>query len=146
MSKAVDFAIRQVLDLSRSASDRAILKLAFRIEEHAKENIIDNDQVDTGFMLNSIYVASRDDSGYNEAFSSAHGNDISSRTGYKIDHSDDMAPEVDPREQDADAVVAVGAEYAIYQESQNAFFSPAIKMAVQDVEKIFAEQFRIEGF
>ena len=101
----------EVLLKLKDATAEMIDKAAFLIEGQAKINA----PVDTGFMRNSIYVVTPKSNTY----SAAKGSARSAR------NDRDVAPQANPPENGA--VVAVGAEYAIYQEMQQAFLYPALE-------------------
>jgi hypothetical protein len=103
-------------------------RLAFSVEAGAKLNIRANDQIDTGFMVNSIYSIWGEGSGYEEAKGTAEGQTVSAKTGAVVNHDNDMAPE-EALAEDASAGVIVGANYAVYQEVANAFLYPAAQAA-----------------
>ncbi|MCA9941637.1 MAG: hypothetical protein KC418_23515, partial [Anaerolineales bacterium] len=50
---------REVMLAVKDATAAGMNKLALRVESEAKQNIVANDQVDTGFMLNTVYHVSR---------------------------------------------------------------------------------------
>lgn len=97
------------------ASEAMIRKAAFLVEQQAKVNIQQNGQIDTGFLVNSVYVNTPGQSTYGDAAAAAGAQD-----GQKGMSGERPAP--------ADgAVVAVGAEYAIYQEERLPFLYPALE-------------------
>ena len=110
-------------------TQRTLEAAAFRIEERTKVNISEapgasgQGLIDTGFMWNSTYVVTPRRSTYNQTEptglypSPAQG-------GREVERH--IAPEI-PLEDDAAALVAVGAEYAIYQEIIHHFFFQAIE-------------------
>lgn len=85
--------------------------VAFRVEETAKANIVRNDQVDTGFMLNSTYVVLPDRSTY------SGGEGIGPKPDVKANQ----------------AAVVVGANYAIYQEIQQSFLFSALNQVTGEL-------------
>lgn len=95
------------------AKNAIIDEIAFQIEAETKRNIIENNQVDTGFMLNSVYTVTSGGSTFSQARSSAKAQNPKALMGTEA-----TAPE-------GGAVVAVGAEYAIHQETRRAFLYPA---------------------
>lgn len=123
------------------ATAEVLKKLAFRIVEGAQLNIRANDQIDTGFMVNSIYPVWGDGSGYSEARSAAESM-TTGHDGRKVDHANDMAPDAQ-LPGDAAAGVVVGANYAIYQEAANPFLWPAGERAAAEfggeAERIYRE-------
>jgi hypothetical protein len=130
------------------ATEKVLRQLAFRITERAQMNIRTNDQIDTGFMVNSIYPVWKDGSGYEAARSEAEGHTVSGRTGERVDHSGDMAPE-EALEAEAMAGVVVGANYAIYQENIKPFLYPGAEKAAAEfggeAERIYRELLPEEG-
>jgi hypothetical protein len=104
------------------ATRQALLAIGYQIEAQAKVNITNNGQVDTGFMLNSVYTtdgANGSTYGPAERNAGARNPDVS------------MAPEVDPGE--GAVAVAVGAEYAIHQETRNSFLYRAAEQVAGSV-------------
>lgn len=94
--------------------------VAARIDAQTKINIVQNDQVDTGFMVNSVYFATEEGSSYNDTDKDGlHLN----RLGELVER--EMAPEA-PLPDDYVALVCVGANYAIFQEMQQPFLYPAL--------------------
>ena len=51
----------------KDATDEALAAWAFQLEGQTKANIAGNDQVDTGFMMNSVYTITRKESTYRAA-------------------------------------------------------------------------------
>jgi hypothetical protein len=98
------------------ASRQLLVEVAHRVEEHTKINITNNNQVDTGFMRNSVYVSAPNESNYNTAKSEAAGRNPNAT----------MGPEATPPNENT-VVVAVGAEYAVFQEIQNSFLLLAVE-------------------
>lgn len=97
-------------------------KVAFRIEERAKINVTENDQVDTGFMLNAIYTVTREASSYGEARARAGAKNPKAR----------MSPQA-ALIRGAQAAVAAGAEYSIYQEIKHSFLLRAAQEMAREV-------------
>ncbi len=128
-------------------TEEVLKMLAYRIIEGAQLNIRSNDQIDTGFMVNSIYPVWGDGSGYNEARHAAESQ-TTDKDGRAVDHEGDMAPERS-LEQGAAAGVVVGASYAIYQEGLKAFLFPAAERAAAEfgaeAEKIYRQALPNEG-
>ncbi|MBK8987381.1 MAG: hypothetical protein IPM39_15110 [Chloroflexi bacterium] len=99
-------------------SERALEAAAARVDALTKINIVANDQVDTGFMVNSVYFATDGNSSYMDSggvFTDKHGNQVERQ----------MAPEATLKD-GAAALVCVGANYAIFQEMDNPFLYPAL--------------------
>lgn len=116
---------KDVLVKLEKATDEMLEKLAIQGVGLTRVNIRENGQIDTGFMVNSVFhIAPGGRSTYSEAEAEAKSKTWSEKRGVSVDHSDDMAPE--PRLPDPHmAAICVGANYAIYQETQNAFLYPA---------------------
>jgi hypothetical protein len=120
----------------KSQADRArkmiAAKSAFDIEAGTKANITRNNQVDTGFMRNSVYtVTAAGDTGGTKS-----GRYTSSKTG-KVVKRETARPK-SPR--DSDAVVGVGALYAVWVERWRAFLMPA----VDAVKSVLSQIARVE--
>jgi hypothetical protein len=110
-------------------AQRTLEAVAFRIEERTKVNISEapgasgQGLIDTGFMWNSVYVVTPRRSTYNQTEPTGlYTSPV--QGGREVERH--IAPEI-PLEDDAAALVAVGAEYAIYQEIIHHFFFPAIE-------------------
>ena len=99
--------------------------IALRVEERTKLNIVDNDQIDTGFMLNSTYYITENSDNYAQAKREAESKSADS----------DMAPQAQLKDPDSAAVV-VGAEYAIYQEMQKSFLLKAVEDTAAEIDGI----------
>ena len=114
---------------------RGLEAVAARIDALTKLNIVANDQVDTGFMVNSVYFVSRDQSTYLDD----SGVQVN-REGNFVERQ--MAPEA-PLPTEYTALVCVGANYAIFQELDNAFLYPALVQAAGEaggiIEKVAKE-------
>jgi len=124
----VSYLDHVIMTLDDITNEKAVPMLAMRVQERAQLNIRSNDQIDTGFMVNSIYTVLPDKSDYNEVRNAAEAMTRSTRDWRLVDQSDSMAPEV-RLERNMSAGVVVGANYAIYQEVQNAFMAPAAEAA-----------------
>lgn len=109
----VTFRKEYVKGKTTEAKSRILEELALQIEAQAKINIVDNDQVDTGFMLNSAYTVTDESSGYSQARSESKNKNPKA----------EMSPEASAG--DADAVIVIGAEYAIHQEERRSFLFKA---------------------
>lgn len=83
---------------------------AFDIEGLAKQNIVAKDLIDTGFMLNSVYAKGPNRSSYS-------GGDLA-------------LPEANLNS-DAEALVAVAAEYGIWPELKYPYLYPALEEGAQ---------------
>lgn len=104
MSLSVSLHFKPV-DHNLEGMQRALMEeAAFVLEGLTKVKITDNGQVDTGFMRSSVYHLTQNGSSF---------------TGSPGQDGQRQAPQVGLG--DAGAAVAVGAEYAIYQEVRNSF-------------------------
>ena len=121
--RRVEGAIQRLADATgdRREVEQALLAGALVLEGEAKLNVQRMNAIDTGFMLNSIYSATKDASGYRDA-----KGDAESRSDAT------MMPEVKPEEMTA--IVAVGAEYAPHVEYGTARMAarPFLRQAVQN--------------
>lgn len=102
-------------------SRRAMEAVAALIDQQAKINIVTNDQVDTGFMVNSVYFRSKEASSYGAAKSATASLPTKSK-------GLNLAPMAELPE-GYEALVCVGANYAIFQEMANPFLYPALLKA-----------------
>ena len=113
-------------------SQRGLEAVAARVDGLAKINIVANDQVDTGFMVNSVYFATEKDSTYRDD----SGTQVN-REGNFVER--EMAPEAE-LPADYVALVCVGANYAIHQEMAQPFLYPALVQAAAEaggiIEKV----------
>ena len=118
------------------ATGEVLKQLAYRIVERTQGNIRSNDQIDTGFMVNSVYPVWQDGSGFGSAQAQARA--MADRE--MIDEQ---------LEDGASAAVVVGANYAIYQESANPFLYPAAQAAAAEfgaeAEQIYKGKLPDEG-
>ena len=112
----------QVRLVIAQASQAVLEQAAFTIEGAAKENIVANDQVDTGFMLNSAYTVLPGRSTYAAAKAAAEAQNPDAT----------MAPEQSLPD-GAGAAVSIGAAYAAYQEVQRPYLYPAVETAQRAV-------------
>jgi hypothetical protein len=99
---------------------KGLAAVAARIEGQAKINIVANDQVDTGFMLNTVYHVAEDGSSYGQTDSGGY---YTNQEGQQVQR--EAAPEA-PLPAGYDALVAVGANYAIFQEMAESFLYQAL--------------------
>lgn len=108
------------------ASDEFLTKLAFQGEGYAKVNVQTNEQIDTGFMINSIYGMGPDGDHRAKAESEAHA---------AADRP--MAPEIELEEHQA--AIHAAAEYAAYQEMRRSFLYRAVEQLRRDAYGIIHE-------
>lgn len=127
-----------VLIKCAAASDRALEAAALQIEAQTKVNIQRNNQIDTGFMMNSTYVVTSRASTYDQTDPSGLEYD---RFGNIVERN--IAPEISLPDS-ARAAVVVGAEYAVYQEDRKPFFYPAAEAVSAQIkgtaEKVFKDE------
>lgn len=128
------FYTEAVLVKVHEAVDVIAEEVAFALEGQAKANIVANDQVDTGFMLNSVYAVTRSGSGYGSAQGAAKSRNPDA----------EMGPEVSLNK--AKAVVVVGAEYAVYQEEKQSFLYKAGEDVAGQIGGIVEKVGREQGF
>lgn len=100
-------------EVKRLLLDRAMPEMitaaALMVEGQAKVNINVNGQIDTGFMINSVY---------------ANGPGVASYAPTAVPGKMANQPAEPPK---GGAVVGVAAEYAIFQEERNSFLYPALE-------------------
>lgn len=132
--------LEQIITQVEDANDEAVKLMALRIQERTQMNIRQNNQIDTGFMVNSVYVVLPGESTYRDAAKTAELMTVN-REGDQVDHSGDVAPEV-RLESDAKGAVACAANYAIFQEQRNAFLAPAAEQAAAELGGEVAKVFR----
>ena len=106
--------LQKMLD---GAEDRILRKAAMQCVAHAKVNIVQNDQVDTGFMLNSGYMATEREDTYGQI--RGDGDKAPKRTAGK--HR---------------AIAAFAANYAIYQEASRSFLYKSLEQTAKDLPQI----------
>ena len=116
--------------LIRDVNMRGLIAIGYRIEEQTKINITDNQQVDTGFMRNSVYVSAPKEDSFSQTWDT--GEYKSDKTGYMAFRA--AWDKIDPPDKRT-VVVVVGAEYAVFLELQNSF----LLKAVEQVSGMIAE-------
>ena len=133
----VKMYVDHVLVKVAAVSDKALEAIALQIEGQTKVNIQKNGQIDTGFMLNSTYVVTKGGSTFSNANQSGTYTNQEGRT---------VKRQIVPQQTlpgNAAAAVAVGAQYAIYQEEKKPFLYPAAEtvaaQAKGTAEKVFRE-------
>lgn len=114
----------KIADEMHKAISKVVRKAAYDIAATAMKNA----PVDTGFLRNSIYVVTHDESTYGEELTrrttpsskptkSGKPRKLSKRAqAIKAHMETDLLPEVDKPDNDTTAYVAVGASYGIYLE------------------------------
>lgn len=112
---------------------QTLTNVALRIEERTKVNINQapgasgQGLIDTGFMLNSTYVVAPNVNTYSDANQSGK---YVNRAGAEVERN--LAPRI-MLPKDAHVLVAVGANYAVYQEVKHSFFYKAIEDTAREV-------------
>lgn len=115
------------------AIQHSIEAIAFRVEERTKVNISEapgaggQGLIDTGFMLNSVYVVLPDGGTYDQTDGSGL---YINNAGHEVERN--KAPER-PLPKNAGALIAVGADYAIYQEMQHFFLFKALEDTAAEI-------------
>lgn len=122
----VDWYTEEVTAHFKGVTRKALSAVAARIEGQAKINIVGNDQVDTGFMLNTVYHVGADGSTYGQANGSGY---YTNQEGQQVKRQ--MAPQA-ALPPNAEALVAVGANYAIFQELQDSFLYKALTQVASE--------------
>jgi hypothetical protein len=128
MESKVTFYLDKVLVKVGEAAEQSLLAIAHQIEGQAKANIVANDQVDTGFMLNAVYVTAEGESNYGEAQGAASARNTDA----------EMAPEEQVKP--GQVAVVAGANYAIYQEAQQSFLFRAGEQVAGSVAGAIVEK------
>jgi len=138
----VNWRLDKVKATLKDANEEVLKKFAYRIVQRTQENIRDNDQIDTGFMVNSIYPIWKDGSDYASVRAQASSHRTGMKSGRSAGDEERMAPEA-RLEEKASAAVVVGANYAIYQESRLPFLWPAAERSAAEfggtAERIYKE-------
>lgn len=99
--------------------------MALVVEGQAKINVRENGQIDTGFMVNTVYTVGASQNNYAQTWADGEYKSTK-RPGEWVDEK--KAPEMAPSSDDS-AIVAVGAEYAIYQEAAKSFLYKALQQS-----------------
>jgi hypothetical protein len=115
-----------VIATIKNATDEELAKFAFQIEGQTKANIQRNGQIDTGFMLNSVYTVTKAGGNTYDA-TRPTGGYVSRKSGTKTKRR--LAPQRNIPDKAA-AIVAVGAEYAVHQEIRKPFLYPAAQQTL----------------
>lgn len=126
------FNKEKIMRFMSSAAHKSMVAIALQIEARAKVNIVANDQVDTGFMLNSVFTVSPEMSGYEAARSAAFAKNLDGEMGPPPDLGN------------FDAAVGVGAAYAIYQELRASFLAKAVIEVSKEAPGIVQGTFKDE--
>lgn len=121
-----------------NATAKGLYAIALAIEEEAKGNVQANGQVDTGFLLNSIYANGEGGSPAPWVNGEFFGKE-SKRNHVK------WAEDIVPPSQRLEALVHASAEYALYQEVDRPFLYPAVDTVRPQVPSILKAAANEEG-
>ncbi len=113
--------LRHVMVRVEGATDAVLHAVALQIEGTTKRNIIKNNQVDTGFMVNSAYVETQQGSTYGQTWKDGS---YSAKKSGGIKEVE-KAPRLQLPNLFSAAAVIVGANYAIFQEMKKSFLRVA---------------------
>lgn len=113
---------------AKAEASRLLRTVAFQMQAHAMTNIRTNNQIDTGFMVNSGFVAL--DGGESTYGQGMPAGTYTDREGHATErrHAPARHP---PRE---GAVVGFSAEYAYWQERRRSFLMKAAEQTAHDFE------------
>jgi len=136
----VDWYERDVLLKIEGATDEALTELAFQGEALAKVNIQANGQIDTGFMLNSVYGIGAGQDHREQVWQD--GPYKSRKTGEVATHRSAPQPAGVERGQ---AAIHAAAEYAVYLELANSFLYRAVEQLQEQAGGIIEDVARRKG-
>jgi hypothetical protein len=123
-SAQVNWYGEQVILRVKGATRELLARLALQGEQLAKENIQANNQIDTGFMLNTVYSM-----GPGGAASPVwESGQYTDKAGKLVQRRGGTPAPVGPDE----AAVGCVAEYAVYQELANSFLYRAMELLASD--------------
>jgi hypothetical protein len=128
---------QHVKGIVEGARKNAVKKIALDIEARTKLHITSNQQIDTGFMRMSVYTLLRDGE-----FRNVRSSMRTNREGRKVKRETAEPPAIG----DSDAIVGVGAIYAVYQELRRSFLRVAFEQGVAAAGGIVQSEFRFKGF
>jgi hypothetical protein len=123
----------KVLKLLNQSLNQAQDRIARRLAENTQQNIIDNNQVRTGFLGASVYVVSASGSTYDRTWEPGEYFDI--KAGEMA--SRDKAPEVEPAK--GNALMGVAADYAMDPEMDNSFAFRSVDQVAGEVAGILSD-------
>lgn len=126
----------------RAGAKLGIAEVAFAIEQRAKYHVVENDAVDTGALMNSIYTQADGTDGRDEAIAAA--TEASLTTGKHSGKPHGAPFEGAPQENTGrglSAKVGVAAEYGIYVEmgTEHTGQRPFLNPAAQEIRPKAAE-------
>ena len=121
----------------KGAKQKILDELALVGEGKAKMNIVANNQVDTGFMLNSVYAVTSK----GVASKPSGGGTFTNRLGQTVTR---RAGPVHGKVAEGESAIAAAAEYAIHQEMKKSFLYRALEQIASEaggiIERIGAEE------
>jgi len=129
----VDWRKNDVIAVIEGATDEALAAMAFEIEGLTKINVQGNGQIDTGFMLNSVYATTPTASSVG-----ASSGTYTDRTGRSVERT--AAAPISA--QAGEAAVHVAAEYAVFQEVKKPFLYPALNDVAGRADAIMEPVYR----
>lgn len=130
----IEWRGNEVFLLLKDAGTEGLEATGFQVEGQAKTNVVINDQIDTGFMMNAIYTVGPNNSSYSGAKAAALA---------KADH--EMGNEQKPPENQV--FVVAGAGYSIYQETRQSFLYRALQqVARQQAAQLIVKAAKQKGF
>lgn len=121
----INFFVEEVILLVEKVVADGLANVALEIQGQAVLNIRSNNQIDTGFMMNSGYVVAKNGT---DTYSKLQSSGVySGKSGDNLRR--ELADRADLPE-GVEALVAFGANYAIYQEAAKPFlFKAATEIA-----------------
>lgn len=124
----VDMHLDHVMLRVEDATDEVLHAVALQVEGTSKRNVVQNDQIDTGFMLNSIYSASNEGSTFGDTWAGPPGKKARRASLPRLFSA---------------ALVHVSAVYAIFQEMMEPFLRPAADEVAGQVKGIAESVYRV---
>lgn len=123
------------------ATEEVVSALVLQGEALTKANIQANNQIDTGFMLNSVNGQTRKLNHYGLARAAAANLRVSLKQGRTLsarEARDRLAPrlELTPSNRGVLGAIVVSAKYAVYQELRKPFLYPALQVLVRQAKSI----------
>lgn len=111
-------------------------EMAFAVEGEAKKNLTNNNQVDTGFLRNSVYAVTPN--GSTEDKIDPNGRYKSRKTGRMVDRRQ-SGQTVTINSDGTSAAVVAGADYAIHQEAEKSFLYRAGESVARQADGIITK-------
>jgi hypothetical protein len=122
--------IDDVIDLTNEAITAILNEAAIQAESYAKQNIIAQNTIDTGFMLNSTYAILVDSEG-----KPAESKTMTDKHGNRATRESVSGPATDKQS----SAVGCGSNYAIYMELAHPFIGPAADQVEGDIDALIAK-------